>query len=255
LYYADRLVEFPLGVFAIAISTAALPTLSKQAAQKEMKNFHETLGHALRLTFFITIPSMAGLMILGKPIIQLFFQRGAFDSLSTLMTDQALFFYAVGLWAFSGTRVMVNAFYAVQDTRTPVKVAAVAMLANFLFSLLLMGPLRHGGLALALSLASSLQFFILLLALKRGMGLFDARPILISAGKCALASIVMAAILYVLQATWLRTPLDAGTGLAGRNLFLLILIGTVVYFLTAYGLRCREVSSVREILRPRRRRR
>jgi putative peptidoglycan lipid II flippase len=165
LYYADRLVEFPLGVFAIAISTAALPTLSKQIAQKEMKEFHETLSHALRLTFFITIPSMAGLMILGRPIIQLFFQRGAFDPLSTLMTDRALFFYTVGLWAYSGTRVMVNAFYAIQDTRTPVKVATVAMLANFLFGVLLMGPLQHGGLALALSLASALQFWILLVAL------------------------------------------------------------------------------------------
>ena len=255
LYYADRLVEFPLGVFAIAISTAALPTLSKQAANKEMKDFHETLSHALRLTFFITIPSMAGLMILGRPIIQLFFQRGAFDPLSTLMTDKALFFYTAGLWAFSGTRVMVNAFYAIQDTRTPVKVATVAMFANFLFSLLLMGPLRHGGLALALSLASALQFCILLIALKRGMGGFEARPILISAGKSVLASTVMGAVLAVLQTIWLRTPPDAGSGLASRNLFLLILIGTLVYFLTACGLRCPEVSSVREILRARRSRR
>jgi putative peptidoglycan lipid II flippase len=220
-----------------------------------MTAFHETLSHALRLTFFITIPSMAGLMILGRPIIQLFFQRGAFDLFSTLMTDRALFFYAAGLWAFSGTRVMVNAFYAIQDTRTPVKVATVAMFANFLFGLLLMGPLQHGGLALALSLASALQFWILLLALKRAMGMFRARPILISAGKSVAASIVMGAVLYFLQATWLVTPPDAGTGRAGRDLFLLILIGSTVYFVTAWALRCPEISSVREVLRSRSRRR
>ena len=121
LYYADRIVQFPLGVFAIAISTAALPSLSTQAAKKNLEEFGDTLSHSLRLVFFIILPSMVGLIILGKPIIQILLERGAFDAMSTRMTNQALFFYTLGLWAFSGTRIMVAAFYALQDTKKPVK--------------------------------------------------------------------------------------------------------------------------------------
>ncbi|MBW1769349.1 MAG: murein biosynthesis integral membrane protein MurJ, partial [Deltaproteobacteria bacterium] len=106
LYYADRLVQFPLGVFAIAVSTAALPSLSRQVAEKDFDQFRETLSHALRLVFFITIPSMVGMIIMGRLIIQVFFEGGAFDAFSTAMTARALFFYSIGLWAFSGIRVM-----------------------------------------------------------------------------------------------------------------------------------------------------
>jgi len=159
LYYADRLVQFPLGVFAIAISTAVLPSLSREAAQRDLDGLKETLSHALRLTMFITIPAMMGLIVLREPIIRLLFQRGAFDAFTTIMTAQALLFYSLGLWAFAALRVFVIAFYSLQDTKTPVKVAAVAMLANIGLSLALMGPLKHGGLALALSLASTLGWW------------------------------------------------------------------------------------------------
>ena len=121
----------------------------------------------MSLIFFIALPSTIGLVLLGKPIIELFFERGAFDAHSTAMTNEALVFYAMGLWAFSGIRVMVSGFYALQDTKTPVKVAFVALLANLLFSLLLMGPLKHGGLALALSLASALQYGLLVFLFKQ----------------------------------------------------------------------------------------
>ncbi|MBN1102013.1 MAG: murein biosynthesis integral membrane protein MurJ [Deltaproteobacteria bacterium] len=250
LYYADRLVEFPLGVFAIAISTAALPSLSKQAARKDMEGFKETLSHALRLVFFITIPSMAGLIILGGPIIHLFFERGAFDAFSTLMTAKALLFYSLGLWAFSGVRVMVSAFYAVQDTRTPVLVAAVAMAAHLLFSLLLMGPLRHGGLALALSLASGIQFCLLVAILNRRVGFLDARPILVSAGKSLTASLAMGLVIHFLQGRWLGDLLEGELWRHAVALFGIILVGTAVYFSSARLLRCRELASVKEILGP-----
>jgi putative peptidoglycan lipid II flippase len=250
LYYADRLVQFPLGVFAVAISTAALPSLSRQAAEKDFDAFRDTLGHALRLVFFITIPSMAGLIILGRPMIQVFFERGAFDAFSSTMTARALFLYSLGLWAFSGIRVMVSAFYALQDTKTPVKVAAVTMAANLIFSLLLMERLKHSGLALALSLASSLQIGLLVFFLKRRIGAWNLRPIFVTAGRCILASMVMGLIIhYVYQGWWVPDPARGVWHLA-THLAALVLIGAFSYFVVTYILGCRELASIGSIFKP-----
>ena len=172
-----------MGVFAIAISTAALPSLAKQVAGKDLSDFRETLGHALRLVFFITTPATVGMIILRVPIIEVFFQRGAFDRVTTLMTAEALLFYSLGLWAFSASRVMLSAFYAFQDTKTPVKVATITMIANGLLSLLLMGPLRHGGLALALSLSSTVQLLLLIFILRGRGDLLDLKPMRLFCGQ------------------------------------------------------------------------
>jgi putative peptidoglycan lipid II flippase len=235
LYYADRLVQFPLGVFAIAISTAALPSLSAQAANKDLEKFGDILSHAMRMVFFITLPATVGLIILGKPIIRVLLERGAFDTVSTLMTNRALVFYALGLLAFSGIRIMVSAFYALQDTKTPVKIAVVAFLTNLIFSLMLMGPLKHGGLALALSLASSLQFCLLVIFLKRKVYVVNLRPVLISGLKCALAATVMGAGVFYVHSIWLTA--DSGAGLLSMSVDLagLIGIGLVLYYILELG--------------------
>lgn len=250
LYYADRIVEFPLGVFAIAVSTAALPSLSSQVAGKDLSDFRETLGHALRLVFFITTPATVGMILLRVPILEVFFQRGAFDRLTTLMTAEALLCYSLGLWAFSGSRVMLSAFYAFQDTKTPVKVATITMIANILLSLLLMGPLRHGGLALALSLSSTLQLLLLIFILRRRDRLLDLAPIVSSALKSLAASAVMGLVLYELHRRWLG-PGEPGL-LWSRALTLagVIAAGAAVYFLTAGIFRCPEISSVLHMFKP-----
>lgn len=250
LYYADRLVEFPLGVFAIAISTAVLPSLSKQATEMDTAGFADTLGHAIRLVFFVTIPSMAGLIALGRPIVQVFFERGAFSSLSTAMTLTALFYYTLGLWAFSANRVMVSAFYAVQDTKTPVKMATVAVCANLLFSLLLMGPLKHGGLALALSLSSTLQFFLLLYLLYLRVSALSFRPILTSAAKSLFASAIMGVCIHTLYGKWMNVDPAAGLWDLGFRLAMLVSVGVLIYFPLARVLRCPESAAVLDILRP-----
>jgi putative peptidoglycan lipid II flippase len=249
LYYADRLVQFPLGVFAIAISTAALPSLSIQAAKEDLNEFQDTLSYSLRLVFFITLPCVVGLIVLGDPIVRVLFERGAFDIHSTLMTNKALFFYSLGLLAFSGIRVMVSAFYALQDTKTPVKVAIVAVVANLIFSLTFMGPLKHAGLALALSLASSLQFCLLVFFLKRKVAIGQLRPILVSASKSALAAAAMGAGIYCLHSRWLSTHSSGGFWDMTINLGGLILSGIVLYFLVAKVIGCRELTSVRDMLR------
>ncbi|MBW1785907.1 MAG: murein biosynthesis integral membrane protein MurJ [Deltaproteobacteria bacterium] len=252
LYYADRLVQFPLGVFAIAISTAALPSLSTQAAHQETDRFGETLTHSLRLVFFVTLPSMVGLIVLGSPIIRVFFERGAFDADTTAMTAQALFFYSVGLWAFSGIRVMVSAFYALQDTRTPVKIAVAAVLTNMALSLILMVPLRHGGLALALSAASSLQFFLLIVFLKRKVALGTFRPVAISGLKNVLAAAVMGGVVYGIRIQWLTVT--GGLTHMIAELAGLIAIGIAVYFAVSALLGCREWKALGEVVSPMRRR-
>lgn len=250
LYYADRLVQFPLGVFAIAMSTAALPSLSKQAADNDMDGFSETLSHALRLVFFIAVPSMVGLILLGHPLIQVFFERGAFDAQSTVMTKKALFYYSLGLWAFSGIRVLVAAFYALQDTKTPVKVAAVALGANVVFSLLFMGHLEHGGLALALSLASTLQFCLLVFYLKRRMEILRLKPVMRSTAKSVLGAILMGVGIY--YAIHRLGVLNSEIGLSHLipNLAVLILLGSLLYFVITWILGCRELRSLVEVLKP-----
>jgi putative peptidoglycan lipid II flippase len=250
LYYADRIVEFPLGVFAIAISTAALPSLAKQVAGKDLSDFRDTLGHALRLVFFITTPATVGMIILRIPIIEVFFQRGAFDRTTTLMTAQALLFYSLGLWAFSASRVMLSAFYAFQDTKTPVKVATITMIANALLSLLLMGPLRHGGLALSLSLSSTVQLLLLIFVLRRRADLLDLKSMVSSAGRSLAASAVMGLVLYDLKVGWLSPGEPTGFWFRALTLGGVILAGVAVYFLMARIFRCPEISSIPGMLIP-----
>ena len=250
LYYADRIVEFPLGVFAIAISTAALPSLAKQVAGKDFSDFRETLGHALRLVFFITTPATVGMILLRVPIIEVFFQRGAFDHRTTLMTAQALLFYSLGLWAFSASRVMLSAFYAFQDTKTPVQVATITMIANALLSLLLMGPLRHGGLALSLSLSSTLQLLLLIIILSRRGDLLDLKPMISSAARSLAASAVMGFVLYDLNGRWLSPGVPGSFWSHALTLAGVITVGVAVYFVMARIFRCPEISSILSLFKP-----
>jgi putative peptidoglycan lipid II flippase len=170
LYFADRLVQFPLGVFAIAAATAVLPTFSRQAAACEYEALQNTFAHAMKLVLFISIPAMVGLIVLREPIVRLLFQRGQFDAQATRLTAGALLYYASGLWAFSAVRIVAAIFFALQDTRTPVKMAVVSIAANIILGVALMNPLGHGGLALATSLASILNLGLLLKALRRRLG-------------------------------------------------------------------------------------
>ncbi|EFK07943.1 integral membrane protein MviN [delta proteobacterium NaphS2] len=244
LYYADRLVQFPLGIFAIAVATAALPSLSGDAARKDFAQFQKTLAHGLRLVFFIVLPAMAGLLILGKPIVVLFFERGAFGAESSAMTAEALSCYTLGLWAFSGMRVLIAAFYALQDTKTPVKIAVVSLVINALLSLSLMGPLKHAGLALSLSIASGIQFFLLALLLQR-KGLFiHMGPVLKSFLRSIVATVIMGAIVFICRHNIFYTSTSDALSKQMVNLSLLVIIGIAVYFVMARLLGCPETRAV-----------
>ena len=244
LYYADRLVQFPLGIFGIAISTAALPTLSEHAALDKLSEFSETLSHSLRMVFFITFPAMAGLVVLGAPIVKLIYQRGAFDLHAASMTYRALAFYSIGLWAFSGIRIMVSAFYALQDTKTPVIVASCALFLNLFFSLLFMGPMKHAGLALALSCASGIQFALLVVALRHKLPGVSFSGVMSCAFKSLLASAIMGGGLFVVQNKWGLAYAARGPAYLFVDVAVLVSLGAISYFGIAALMRSRELRSL-----------
>ena len=244
LYLADRIVQFPLGIFTIALSTAALPSLSKQIAAKDFKGFADTLNHALGLTLFVIIPSMVGLIILRKPIIQLLFERMAFDASSTIMTAKALLFYTMGLWAVSGAKVLVPAFYALQDTKTPVKVGVIALAVNFICALFLMGPLQHGGLALAPSIASAVNICFLVFFLKRNITTWNPMSVYHSSMKSMIASGIMGFILYFVSFYWSAPDIESGIMSMAFYVFGMVFMGMIAYFFVARLLGCKELASI-----------
>jgi putative peptidoglycan lipid II flippase len=170
LFYGMRLIQFPLGIFGVALATAILPTLSAQAARGALDELRTTLGFGLRMILFIILPAMVGLILLRTPIVHLFFEHGTFTAHDTAETALAVLCYSAGLWAFGGVRIIVAAFYSLQDTRTPAISAAIAVAANILFSLVLMSPLGAAGLALATALAAMVNGGILVAVLNRRLG-------------------------------------------------------------------------------------
>ena len=247
LYYADRLVQFPLGIFAIALATAVLPSFSTHAAVRNHKALRETFGYAMRLVLFITLPSMVGLILLREPIIGLLFKRGAFDSQTTALTASALFYYALGLWAFSAVRIVVTLFYALQDTRTPVKMAAISILVNILLGVALMWPLQHGGLALATSLASMVNLYLLIRALRKKVGLIDWRDILNSVRKTLFCTGVMGLAVYAAAALLIPNS-HAGFVRLLCSVIGTILVGIGSYAGCAFLVKCDEISGLTRMI-------
>ena len=252
LYYADRLVQFPLGIFAQAAATAVLPSLSRQAAVGDRTAMGETLGYSMRLVLFITIPAMVGLIVLREPIVALLFKHGAFDARTTRLTSDALLYYCLGLWAFAAVRIVVSIFYALQDTRTPVITATVSIAANILFGMALMGPMRHCGLALATSLASMLNLVLLVIALRRRMGVIRWR--LIVAG--GLRTLAISAVMAAAAAWTCRAVAPAGIMAGGWRLLAAtaagIGIGIVVFAGLAWLFKFPEWRSSMALLKGRR---
>lgn len=204
LNYAMRLIQFPLGLFGVAVATAILPTLSTHANLGERAAFRHTTTFGLRLVFFITAPSMIGLILLREPIIQVLLQHGAFDARAAAGTASALVAYSIGLWAFAGVRVVVQAFYAMQDTRTPVRSAVAAMLINLGLNVVLMRSMQHTGLALATSIASMINFCWLLYLLEARHGGLEMPALVRSHAKVLLACVSVVIICWPisLMALW-----------------------------------------------------
>jgi putative peptidoglycan lipid II flippase len=211
LRLGNRVTLLPVGVIGVAVSTASLSLMSRRAAMGDRQGLLQTLDHTLRLLVTLLIPATAGLVLLATPIVKLLFEYGEFTGeRSTPMTAIALAYYSVGLLGYGLVRGLAQAYYAVQDTRTPVRVGVIAVLANVVFILVLMKPMKLGGLALATSLASYVNAAILFASLPKKVGRYDYGPLLRSTARTLLATAVMsAATLGALKGAQLVFPGDS----------------------------------------------
>ncbi|MBE7414919.1 MAG: murein biosynthesis integral membrane protein MurJ [Deltaproteobacteria bacterium] len=198
LYYAGRLMELPLGVFGVSVTTAVLPSLSEQVTRKDWDGFKGSISFAVRIVNFIMIPATIGLLVLSYPIIELLFMRGEFTSADAAGTATALYFYAFGLVPVAIARILTSVFYSLKDTMTPVWIALIAFLFNAVFCFVLIGPLGHGGLALATTLAALVNCSILFVVLRMKFGRFGVTGMLVSGLKSTGAALVMGVLVYLL---------------------------------------------------------
>ncbi|HYR44563.1 MAG TPA: murein biosynthesis integral membrane protein MurJ [Terriglobia bacterium] len=245
IYIADRVMELVLGAYVVAVSTVILPLLSRQAALGQMDELKKTLNFAARIILFITLPATVGLIILRQEIIEVLFQHGDFEATSTALTAWALPFFAIGLSAFSMVKIIVPAFYALQDTRTPVKIALVAMFLNIALNFVFIRPLENGGPALAASAAAFFNSFSLLAIFYRRYGSFGVWDILWSALKAGIASLALGFVVYAL----IHWP-GFYTGRMTQKAIALaatILAGTATYFAGASLLNIRELAELRAV--------
>ncbi|MBU1933296.1 MAG: murein biosynthesis integral membrane protein MurJ [Candidatus Omnitrophica bacterium] len=221
LYYANRIFQFPLAIFGIALAQAALPTMSREALEAGLGNLKKTLSFSLRAVNFIMLPASVGLIVLSEPITSMLFERGMFDRYSTFITARALSLYSIGLFSYAGIKILVSCFYSLKDTLAPVKVASASLILNIILSIIFMFPLKISGLALATSLSGTFNFFLLFFILRKKIGAIDGAKILRSFLKVFMASIVMAAVIYV---SIFKIKL---------NLFIVISLGMLSYGLAA----------------------
>ncbi|OQY20603.1 MAG: murein biosynthesis integral membrane protein MurJ [Desulfobacteraceae bacterium 4572_35.1] len=242
LYYGQRLFEFPQGIFVVSLAQAVLPTMSKQAAAGDIAEVKNSLRYALMLIMLITIPASAGLMVCAVPIYSQLFMNGAFDFAAVQQTAIALAAYAPGLLFVGISRVVVPTFYAMQDTRTPVWISFWTLLVNVGVGLLLMGPFKHVGLAVALTCASIFNAVMLLMQLKRKLGSIALTGVLWTGARVVVATTVMVALVdkILLLGTWSH-------GLTMMNITLLlgaIGAGICLYCTSCYVLRVKEMCDV-----------
>lgn len=238
LYYSDRLMEFPVGVFGIALATVVLPSLSKEYQTGTTESFAAMMDWALRWVVMIAAPAALALSLLAVPLLTTMFQYNAFSETDVLQSALSLRAYAIGVLAFILIKVLAPGFYARQNTKTPVRIAMIAIACNIILSLLLIGSLKHMGLALAIALAAWINALLLAYTLWReniyqpmpGWGIYVIKIII--------ALIVMGAVIATIQQAdeiWLQYSLWQRIG----HLVLIVAAGGISYFVGLYllGLR------------------
>jgi putative peptidoglycan lipid II flippase len=245
LYYATRVQELTLGIFSIALSIALLPNLSELTAQHDILGMKRTLIFSFKLVFFVTVPAMVGLLILSRPIIQVLFQRGLFDEQSTAVSASCLFFFSFALPFISGVKILASAFYSLKDTKTPVIVAFFVMLSYVSLAWILKDPMRVGGVALALSISSVLNLFLLSVLLERKVGKIEKKEFLASALKSSLAAAVMGLAVWFFMGHFDFPHLVFLEQLG--VLLAVILVGIIVYLLVSLLFNHEELKGLRDV--------
>lgn len=242
LYYSNRLTQFPLGVFAIAISTVVLPHLSRKHVDNNSQAYACALNWGIRMVLLIGVPAAVGLGLLAGPLLATLFQYGHFSAHDVWMSRESLIAFSFGVTAFMLVKVLVSGFYAKQNTKTPVKIAIFAMLANIILSFILMWPFAHAGLALATSLSAWLNVVLLWWGLKRrdicqkqsGWGWFWLRLLI--------AVLLMSAYLWFFQGS-MQQWLDWSLLMRVLHLLMVVAIAMIIYIGTLFllGLRMQDL--------------
>ena len=252
LYVAERVMELVLGSYAIAMSTALLPTMSHQAAAGKFAEMKQTFGFSLRIVSFITIPAAVGLILLRRPIVQVLFQHGRFVAESTALTANALLFYSLGLPAYAAIKLITPMYFSTQDTMTPARVGLYALgmniALNTFFLFFLFRYLSNGTPALASSLTAYFDFTLLFAIFRKRYGRLGAKNIVASLTKMGWSALAMAGVCL---AGLRYLHFDPAQSLAGRTglLALMILVSVGVYFVFARLLRCEELPEFFLLLR------
>ncbi len=248
-FCAFRVVDFVLGGFVVSLTRAVLPSLSDQALEEGRDAYRGTLSLALRLVGFVTIPSMVGLLLVARPVIDVIFRRGRFGPSDVTQTALAVIFFSLGLFAAAGVKILTQAFYALHDTRTPVVVATFDLGVFWLLCVLLAGPMKHAGVALATSAGFWINFVLLFALLRRKLGPIGGGALARSLGRTLGASLAMGALVLAVAERLL--PYDAAWGLAARAGWVVSVAGGASLFFVAVAaaFRAPEVEEIFGALR------
>ena len=238
LYYSDRLLEFPLGLFGIAIGTVILPALSRNHVNAEGAGFGKTMDWGIKAILLLGLPAMMGLIVLAKPMLMVLFMRGAFSVHDVEMASYSLMAYGSGLLSFMLIKVLAPGYYSRQDTKTPVRYGIIAMITNMGFNLLFAVPFGYVGLAIATSMSALLNATLLYRGLHLAGVYRVSKPTMVFFAKAVVSTALMVVVLYYFlpsQSQWLEWHLiERGKALMG-----LIALGAVTYLLglLVFGIR------------------
>jgi putative peptidoglycan lipid II flippase len=246
LYYSDRLMEFPVGILAVALGTVILPNLSRKHSEKSAEEFSETLDWALRVTLLLGIPSAIGLLLLAGPMLATLFYSEAFNEHDVTMATLSLMAYAPGLLAIMLIKILAPGFYARQDTKTPVRIGIIAMVSNMIFNIILVFPLAHAGLALATTCSSALNAYLLYRGLRKDGVLTHRQGWSTLLVKATIAGAIMGLFLHWVVGD-LGYWLEMGFWVRIEYLLFWVACGAAIYFLSllALGIRPKDFRSIK----------
>jgi putative peptidoglycan lipid II flippase len=245
LNYANKLNGFIQGVFVLSLSTIIYPMISKMAAESNFTDFKKIISDSIKFINLLIIPVMVGIIVFSESIVILLFGRGAFDSNDIYLTSNALFYYSMGLLGLGVSQILTKAFYSLQDTKTPMILAAISMGINIILNIILSRILGLGGLALATSIATTFLGVMLFVMIRRKLGAFGIRNIIVSLVKISISSLIMG---YISKSTF--TMLLPHLNIT-YSLLISITLAIIIYFITIILLKVDEVRSLIFIIKER----
>jgi putative peptidoglycan lipid II flippase len=241
LYYSNHLMQLPLAVFGIAVSSVSLPMLSKSAIYENYDVLKQQLMDNLNIMAYFIIPSSIGLIILSTPIVRLLFERGKFTAVGTMMSSSALEFYSIGIIAYSAVKILSTAYYSLKDTKTPVKIAGACLLSNVVLNWILMKYLQVGGLALATSISSLINASLLLYFLQKKIGNLGIKTNLNNFLKILISGILMGGVCLYFVKIFSNSKI--------LSVIIPIFAGLIFYIFATYIFKVKEIHFIFDILK------